>query len=217
MESQTSTRRVSSSRPRGVSRPSSPLSRRRSQHGTRSTSYPTGHETSSQAHRFNSRYLFIMRVLFEGRTEGLTRPEIEKMTGLSRETVQRLVKTDSLFYKTTAGTWNVIAPEPLTEDGGDSKMQARRAKRKQPRQKSTRKASSCCSSRSCHQCPTCSLRCKGKGPVGGRRHSSSLRSKAVARFARSLFASSVSVFFPRLPPFGRGLASGVFTLTSGLR
>ncbi len=87
----------------------------------------------------NSRYLFVMRVLFEGRTEGLTRPEIEKMTGLSRETVQRLVKTESLLYKTTSGTWNVIAPELLTEDGGDSKMHARRAKRKPRKRQGTKK------------------------------------------------------------------------------
>jgi hypothetical protein len=87
----------------------------------------------------NSRYLFIMRVLFEGRTEGLTRPEIEKMTGLSRTTVQRLVKTDTLLCKTTAGTWNVIAPELLTKDGNDSKMQARRAKRKATSPAMTRK------------------------------------------------------------------------------
>ena len=83
-----------------------------------------------------------MRALFEGRTEGLTRPEIEKMTGLSRTTVQRLVKTDTLLCKTTAGNWNVIAPELLPEDGNDSKMQARRAKRKAPRRRSTRKRTS---------------------------------------------------------------------------
>ena len=80
-----------------------------------------------------------MRAIFEGRTEGLTRPEIEKMTGLSRATVKRLVKTDTLLYKTTAGTWNVITPELLTEDGGDSKMQARRAKRKPPKKQRTKK------------------------------------------------------------------------------
>ena len=90
----------------------------------------------------NSRYLFIMRVLFERRTEALTRPEIETMTGLSRTTVQRLVKTDALLYKTMAGTWNIVTPELLTEDGNDSKMQARRAKRKAPRRKSTPKMTS---------------------------------------------------------------------------
>ena len=90
----------------------------------------------------NSRYLFVMRALFEGRTEGLTRPEIEEMTGLRRSTVQRLVKTDSILCKTSEGTWTVITPELLTEDGNDSKMQARRAKRKAQRRTVTRKRSS---------------------------------------------------------------------------
>lgn len=87
----------------------------------------------------NSRYLFAMRVLFEGKTEGLTRPEIEKMTGLSRETVQSLVRTEALVYKTSKGTWTVIAPELLTREGGDSKMQARKAERKPRKRQGTKK------------------------------------------------------------------------------
>ncbi len=87
----------------------------------------------------NSRYLFVMRLLFEEKTEGLTRPEIEKLTGLSRETVQRLVKTEALVYKTSKGTWTVIAPELLTREGGDSKMQARRAKWKPRKRQGTKK------------------------------------------------------------------------------
>ena len=86
-----------------------------------------------------SRYLFIMRAIFDGRTEGLTRTEIERMTGLCRSTVKRLVKIESMLSNTTAGTWNVIAPELLTEDGGDSKMQARRAKRNLQKKQRTMK------------------------------------------------------------------------------
>ena len=80
----------------------------------------------------DSGFLFAMRAIFEGKTEGLTRPAIEELTGLSPAAVKELMKKAKrveLIRKDTDGGWTFNDPESLLQPGNDSKVKARQAKR----------------------------------------------------------------------------------------
>ncbi|HEY5110202.1 MAG TPA: helix-turn-helix domain-containing protein [Acidimicrobiales bacterium] len=77
-------------------------------------------------------YLLMMRVLFEGKTSGFTRPVLERLTGISASTIQRRMRTMTamgLVEKDGRGRWSFVNPEQVLDEGNDSKVRERREKR----------------------------------------------------------------------------------------